>query len=70
MKLNHLFMGLAMAGSAMATQANAQDVNPLRRFIGVWEGDQGVDVSPAQKKTSAPGSAAVSPFYERLEMAQ
>lgn len=68
MKLNHLFLGLAMAGAGVLTPAHAENVNPLNRFIGVWEGDQGADVAPAQKKTGATGSAAVSPFYERLEI--
>ena len=69
MKINYFLMGLAVAGAGLVTQAQAQNVNPLSRFIGVWEGDQGVDVAPAQKKTGAPGSAAVSPFYERIEIA-
>lgn len=68
MKIKNLLIVLTVTSAGLVTQAHAQDVNPLSRFIGVWEGDQGVDVSPAQKKTRAPGSAAVSPFFERIEI--
>ncbi|TDR79950.1 hypothetical protein DFP86_10689 [Paludibacterium purpuratum] len=51
---------------ALAEEASAPP-NPLSPLIGVWEGDAGIDVAPAQKKTGLPpGSAATSPYFERI----
>lgn len=68
MKFNRFWVGVAVAGAGVLTQVQAQEVNPLSRFVGVWEGDQGVDVAPAQKSTGNAGAAAVSPFFERIEI--
>jgi hypothetical protein len=63
----------AVAG--MMGVAHAQDNtainNPLTKLIGVWEGDKGVDVAPAQKKTGLPpGSPAVSPYFEKIVISE
>ncbi|WP_197347466.1 heme-binding beta-barrel domain-containing protein, partial [Ralstonia pseudosolanacearum] len=43
------------------------DINPLAKLIGVWEGDKGIDVAPAQKKAGLPpGSAASSLYFEKI----
>ncbi|WP_247568652.1 FABP family protein [Ralstonia solanacearum] len=63
-----LVAAMAMSCLGIAHAKNdAAAMNPLAKLIGVWEGDKGIDVAPAQKKTGLPpGSAASSPYFERI----
>lgn len=41
--------------------------NLLSAFLGSWEGDKGMDVAPAQKKTGLPpGTGANSAYFEKI----
>lgn len=58
---------LAFSGVVHARDVTTVTADPLRKLIGVWEGDKGIDVAPAQKAAGLPaGSLATSPFYERI----
>ncbi|CAH0446347.1 hypothetical protein [Ralstonia pseudosolanacearum] len=55
-------VAMSCLGIAHAKNDSAE-INPLAKLIGVWEGDKGIDVAPAQKKAGLPpGSAASSPY--------
>lgn len=68
MKVTRLLTTFAVLTMGFINHTHAENINPLAQFIGIWEGDQGMDISPAQKETGAPGSPAASPFYERMEI--
>ncbi len=64
------FHSILLAATLAAGVVHAKEaVNPLTALIGVWEGDKGTDVAPAQKSTGKTGTAATSPYFERIEIA-
>lgn len=66
-RLTVLTIAMFAAGFANAQSTTPAATNPLTKLIGVWEGDSGVDVAPAQKSTGlTPGAAATSPYFERI----
>ncbi|MBB5189807.1 hypothetical protein HNQ50_000517 [Silvimonas terrae] len=69
MKLHSIMLATALAAGAAGTIHAKEAANPLTALIGVWEGDKGTDVAPAQKSTGKAGTAAASPYFERMEIA-
>ena len=61
-----LIIGSGLVGGI--AQADENPLGPLAKMVGVWEGDKGNDVAPAQKSTGAIGAPAVSPYFERISI--
>lgn len=46
-----LAAAVAMSCLGIAHAKNdSTEINPLAKLIGVWEGDKGIDVAPAQRR--------------------
>lgn len=62
---------LICATSVQASVLPPPSANPLTKLIGVWVGDKGTDVAPAQEGSGSPaGSPVSSPYFERIEFTE
>ncbi|WP_395024255.1 heme-binding beta-barrel domain-containing protein [Comamonas odontotermitis] len=69
--MNGKFLAVLIIGSTLAggvVKAEENPLGPLAKMVGVWEGDKGNDVAPAQKSSGAIGAPAVSPYFERISI--
>ncbi|UIF88206.1 heme-binding beta-barrel domain-containing protein [Cupriavidus sp. UYPR2.512] len=65
-KIVTTIVALIFRSSSHATEP-PNEFNLLSRLIGTWEGDKGMDIAPAQKKTGLPtGAAASNPYFEKI----